>query len=486
VTAESGERKMKIIFGRSGAGVLASLAVSFLIGGCSLDGILKSDELPPNVRDPAITRTPEGALAAYYGARAQFAFAFGTASLGTSFVGLTGVIGDELNDRIIGNTGVLSLDTQRSIDVRQITELETTRGVSSDIFKSYSALQGTRGQTREAIGLVTRFAPPILQPLAGHLHALLGFTEVFLAELFCSGVPLSTVDFDGDFTARAGSSTEEVYAHAIALFDSALALAGDSTRFADLARIGKARALLGLGDLAQAAAIAAQVPDGYRYDITFAANPTAARNFAFTGTGWAFIVADREGVIGLDYRTSNDPRTRVTARGTNGQGFTVFHPNKYAIDGSSPIVLASGVEARLIEAEAALQTGGSWLDRLNALRTNGAFTTAPNPTDPTRTDTTWNAGTGGTAGLRPLADPGTPESRVDLVFRERAFWLFLTGQRQGDLRRLVRNYGRESETVYPSGAYPGGHNYGGDINLPIPGEERANNPNFNGCLSRDA
>ena len=44
--------------------------------------------------------------------------------------------------------------------------------------------------------------------------------------------------------------------------------------------------------------------------------------------------------------------------------------------------------------------------------------------------------------LAALADPGTPAAREDLMFRERAFWLFGTGHRLGDMRRMIRQYGR--------------------------------------------
>jgi hypothetical protein len=71
------------------------------------------------------------------------------------------------------------------------------------------------------------------------------------------------------------------------------------------------------------------------------------------------------------------------------------------------------------------------------------------------------------------------------MFRERAFWLFGTGHRLGDLRRLVRQYGRGSETVFPTGNYFKGGLYGTDVNIPVPFEER-NNPNFTGCLDRGA
>jgi hypothetical protein len=150
------------------------------------------------------------------------------------------------------------------------------------------------------------------------------------------------------------------------------------------------------------------------------------------------------------------------------------------------LVLASGVEARLIQAEAALQANdGSWLTMLNTLRTDGTFDTQPNADNPGQTDTLWHAGTGGVPGLAPLSDPQTANDDVDLLFRERAFWLFVTGHRQGDLRRLIRQYHRRQESVYPTGFYQGGLSaYGTDVTAPIPPQERLN-PLFTGCLNRD-
>jgi hypothetical protein len=339
--------------------------------------------------------------------------------------------------------------------------------------------------------LLTRYVPD--QPaLVGHTYALEAYAEMFLAELYCSGIPLSTVDFDGDYTLRPGSTTTQVLTHAVALFDSASALVGDSARFVHLAAVGKARALLGLGRYAEAATAAVGVPDDYRYAVSYSSDGNAS-NFltesSFSGgiLFWAYSVADQEGANGLNYITSGDPRTAATAMGTNASGRVVYTPTMYALTGESPVVLASGIEARLIEAEAALQAapdGGAWLAKLNALRTNGTFdTTATSPPD-----TLWHAGTGGVAGLGPLADPGTLDGRVDLLFRERAFWLFLTGHRQGDLRRLIRQYGRNAEDLYPVGSYPNGAgvSYGSDITMPIPPVEQLLNPLFTGCASRGA
>jgi len=72
------------------------------------------------------------------------------------------------------------------------------------------------------------------------------------------------------------------------------------------------------------------------------------------------------------------------------------------------------------------------------------------------------------------------------MFSERAFWLFGTGHRLGDLRRLVRHYGRAAESVFPTGAYFKGGVYGSDVNLPIPLEESNNPLAQTGCLDRRA
>jgi hypothetical protein len=149
-------------------------------------------------------------------------------------------------------------------------------------------------------------------------------------------------------------------------------------------------------------------------------------------------------VNGIAFLTAGDPRAQVDM---------VFHaPLEYESE-AAPIVLASTTEARLIQAEALLQAGdpsGS-LGMLNALRAS--------------------------IGLTPLSDPGTPDGRITQLFRERAFWLWLTGHRLGDLRRLVRHYGRSPDTVYPTGLYAGGpQKYGNQLDLAV---YEVNNPRYN-------
>jgi hypothetical protein len=132
----------------------------------------------------------------------------------------------------------------------------------------------------------------------------------------------------------------------------------------------------------------------------------------------------------------------------------------------------------LIAAEAALQTNpAGWLTDLNLLRA-----AAPN---------TYLALS---SGLPPLTDPGTDSARVSVMFRERAFWLFGTGTRLGDLRRLIRQYGRDQSTVYPVGPYAPTYqsqlptpipNYGTDVSLTLPTPVSGitiTNPNYKGCI----
>ena len=85
-------------------------------------------------------------------------------------------------------------------------------------------------------------------------------------------------------------------------------------------------------------------------------------------------------------------------------------------------------------------------------------------------------------GITPALTPGaTLAEAVDDLFYERAFWLYLTAHRLGDLRRLVRDYGRVADTVYPSGQYwKLGQSYGPDLSFPLPLDE-VGNPNYVAC-----
>ena len=101
---------------------------------------------------------------------------------------------------------------------------------------------------------------------------------------------------------------------------------------------------------------------------------------------------------------------------------------------------------------------------------------------------TLNAARATVTALTPLVDAGTEPARVNQLFRERAIWLFGRGYRLGDMRRLIRQYGRTADTVFPVGTWHKGGNYGTDVNFPVPQAE-LNNPNVPAgqtCMDRSA
>jgi hypothetical protein len=84
-----------------------------------------------------------------------------------------------------------------------------------------------------------------------------------------------------------------------------------------------------------------------------------------------------------------------------------------------------------------------------------------------------------------LPTPASKDAAINLFFREKAFWQFGRGNRLGDLRRLIRQYGRTQDNVFPAGSFFKGGNYGTDVNFPIHVDEQ-NNPNYKACTDRNA
>ena len=475
---------------------VALLALGGVMGCNELTG---HQPLPAGTNNPSFYSTPAGAI----GMRNA---AINAVEQGLpSFLIDAGLLTDELESNQTGaSPGAVvnsSLPSGGLLDARILPELSSGDGTNAD--RDYNNLQSVRGGVNQALGALTAYdtaAPPAMH---GELYALEGYAEILLADLFCSGVPLSTLDFQKDFTYHASSTTAQVYQDALAKLDSALALSSTDDTVQNLARVLKGRALLDLGQYAQAAQAVAAVPDGFQYRLVVQWASFSGGNLLNDQA----TASDREGGNGLPFVSSGDPRvalTPLTCPSDQTCPVPLTFPVKYSTTGYSPFIVADAIEARLIQAEAALQGGDAttWLTLLNALRTTGAIdsvhpdtiisTTGTGTVDTTvQPDTAWHPGTGaaelGIPGLRPLTDPGTLDARVSLTFQERAYWLFLTGHRQGDLRRLIRQYGRTQDHVYPTGRYfaPGTSVYGGDVTAPIPSTEFVN-PLFHGCLSRGA
>jgi hypothetical protein len=433
------------------AAPLLLLLVAGGITGCG-DPLDVSD--PTAILDDEVS-TPEGAELLRRGALSTLYSVIGR----SAFEG--GLLADEfLTQPSSLYTDVLQIPSPDELwDRRETMQYYETLG-STQAYDWWQELWLRR--TAVALDKLLAYAlPGAREAHTGEMFAVRGFAGVRLAEDFCAGFPLHAIE-DMKLVYGPPLSTEEAFEHALAALDSALAWAADSARVLNFARVARGRALLNLGRFAEAAAAVQDVPTDYVYqnEYTFNDNPLAA-----TATGWALegldegrrSVADREGGNGLDFVSANDPRVPTDSVGTTSNGALGLYTAQKYPSGSTPIVIASGIEARLIEAEAALRANDlpTWLGKLNALRA--------------------------TVGLVDTTDPGSDAARVDLTFRERAFWLFGTGHRLGDLRRLIRHHGRDSESVLPSGPHWRTGVYGSGTSFPFSKNEVAFSPGVTGC-----
>jgi starch-binding outer membrane protein, SusD/RagB family len=181
---------------------------------------------------------------------------------------------------------------------------------------------------------------------------------------------------------------------------------------------------------------------------------------------------------GLNYRSAQDPRIPYR---NDGACFTssiqCWKLLNYP-DFNADVPLASGVEARLIEAEAAMNRGDgvTMMAKINQLRAEAASLL---PLLYPEQQQVFPLPTAGAPSLGTLVDPVTPDARRALLFRERAFWMYATGHRLGDLRREVRNYGLPQSSVFPTGPYfrSASSPYGTDVAYPVPFNEE-NNTSF--------
>ena len=281
---------------------------------------------------------------------------------------------------------------------------------------------------------------------------MIAYTENITAEHMCNGLVFSEVGLDGTEFYGSPITIDAAFQRALAHADSGLAMITGTTAADNRVRyalqVTKGRILLNLDRHAEAATAVAGVPTSYQYLINHTLTGDANQTWTLNNSARRYSVSTVEGVNGLDFATANDPRLPVclgsvagctagTQRNRDDNTPIPLYIQRKWPDQTSDVVVAGGVEARLIEAEAQLDAGNATgaLTTLNALR---AAT---------------GTGSGGVSGLTALTDPGTAAGRVDQLFRERAFWMFGTGHRTGDLRRLIRQYGRTEAQVFPTGAW---------------------------------
>jgi len=445
---------------------------------------------PANLNDPrALPAIRAGAIGdftlAYSGSGAQ-----GSGGTTEGIIMTTGLLGDEwINSE--------TFPTRIEVDARRIqVNNATMQTVFRDLSRARRAAEFAADKYRALADTTASSGFP-------EMLALAGLTYVFFAENYCSGVPFSRASESGTFTFGPALTTTQILDTAISRFNAALAAAsalditkgvsaGTKALITNLATVGKARAQLDEDSLATAAATVAAVPTTFVYFAEHSEITTRENNGVFNGNTIfkRYSVADKEGGNGLPFRSVADPRTpsrRLPAANRGFDGATPQFDNLRFGTRSAPVPIATGLEARLIEAEAALQAGdfATFLSKHNALRQT--------PPPYIGTDTVGPA----IQTVAPLVNLGAADtvaagSAVNLHFAERARWLWLSAHRLSDLRRLVRQYGRLADAVFPTGPYFKAQfsAYGTDVNFPIPFDE-FNNPNLSdlpptqSCIDRN-
>lgn len=438
-----------------------------LISACSIDSVLEVEDF--EVATPESLENPAALPTLVAGAIGDFQVAYSGNGLNDAFTGAVGLFTDEFRS---SDTFTTRNDTDRRFLA------DPANGNLSDI--AYVALHRARRSAEAAAVALGRVAATT-DSRASEMLSISGFSYVALGEAFCSNQPAGGSGLDD---IRGPITTAQVFDTAIARFDAALAAVGAdgaTDRRRRLALVGKARALVNNDRVAEAAALVteAAVPTTFIHFNEHSDNSPRQENSVWNlnGSNRRYTVSEIEGGNGIGFRSANDPRLPWIDRAANGFDNTIplFEQLRYQ-DRSADVVIADGIEARLIEAEAALQANNipTFLAKLNKLRDSTALLMAARYTN-------WQANVirafGAVPTLAPLTDPGTQTAREDMLFRERAFWLYGTGHRLGDFRRLIRDYGRSAESVFPTGTWHKGGSFGADVAFSLPFRE-TNNPDF--------
>lgn len=447
---------------------------ALLIYGCNLtDKLLEPQN--PGLIDPEAVASPAAAEALRVGALGRFRRLVSGCPGDECLWQESGTLADEFKNADFQNT-------RQDIDQRSITSNNPTL--------DYDVITQIRGYIRDGIAAMQSYLPDQTAEI-GELHMALGFVEMSLAENYCNGIPLGSTT-NAEVTLGPPLSNAQVLDSASGHLDVALStITGDDETSVFMRRaalITKARILVDQGRYDEAAALVSvsAVPSTYQYVWTTSAadNDDDLGIWTLNNSVARITVSDSFDIINgavnvtdnaLPFASANDPRVPVASGddvdppvapedGTTPQFVQLLWGR------DDPIPVVSGIDARLIEAEA----------KLNALDIPGMMTILNNLRAAPPAIGNYQPGA-----MPALEEPDNQDDAISLFFREKAFWTFGRGQRLSDLRRLIRQYGRPQDQVFPTGEYLKGGTYGNDVNFPVGDEERAN-ALFQGCTDRDA
>ncbi|MHB1193550.1 MAG: RagB/SusD family nutrient uptake outer membrane protein [Longimicrobiales bacterium] len=446
----------------SAASLVAVAGMSLLALACTTDDILQVED--PDIINPSNVTSAAGANAVRLGALSRFV---GLTTGEESLFFLGGLFTDEwLN----GDSYIYKQEVDQRITPKE----------NSGIEGAMRTLHRVRLSAQQAVELLDEWNPSAPGWHTGEMFMLQAYALNIMAEHYCDGMIISNV-VEGREEYGEQMTAAQVYEIALARANDGLARVttgstADDVRVRNALALTKGRILVNLNRHAEAATAVSGVATNAEYVVHHSQTTWTNQFWNLNLNSGRYSVSDKEGVNGLDFASAKDPRvpvceTREAACRALGAG------RNNRDDLNTPLLIfmrwagreqavpvMQGVDARMIEAEAALKAGNA-AGALTILNTARA-----------------------TMGLTPLADAGSASARVDQLFRERAFWQYGRGFRTGDMRRLIRQYGRNQSQVFPIGEWHKGGSYGTDVDFPLPFDEE-NNPNLGiggGCLSRGA
>lgn len=410
---------------RSASLVLLAAIIPFAATGC--DGLLRVVD-PQQVVASDLER-PEHAQLLVDGAIADFHCAFG------HLVIVGGLLGTEL-------TNAHSTSGQTPFDRRSI---ETTGGwyannTCGDNLAAYRPISTARWTTDHVLMRLEAWTDAEVENrtrLIASAAVYAGYSHVLLGENFCT----AAVDGGPEL------SRQQVFERAEERFTRAIeaAQASGSTEVLNLAYVGRARTRLNLGRGPEAVSDAGQVPADFTVNAAYSDASSRSRNKLF----WEKVQSNRSTVAEpyreLTFEGVPDPRVPAVSLGRTGtdQQTEIWLTGKYA-SGSSPIRLASWVEAQLIIAE--VEGGQQAVDIINMLHDRAEL---------------------------PHFQSSDPAEILAQVLEERARELFLEGHHLNDLIRHNVPFDPPPGTPYKYGGQ-----YGDTRCMPLPDRERHNNPNM--------
>ncbi len=454
--------------GRTAAACAVAVG-SLLLGACNVKQELLAPQ-NPGVIDPGAVANTAAADALWVGTLGRWKASMNGGGNNTEAL---------WNWQALFTDELISGDTFSQRNDADSRSLQTNDAVLTPI---YQAAQQTRGRARDAINSLLAFdTSPLGKQHVGEMYMVMGYTEMELGESFCNGIPLGeTVNGAPVYTQPLTDA--DVFKQALARLDTALtfltATDAATVTIKQAVLVTRGRIKVDLGDYAGAAAEVATVPTSFQYTWDYT-QTTIDNEWWIMGTSVKrYTLGDSVNIAGqiqnaIPFARLNDARVKALNSGAPGEDNVTIFIDQGNWGRDDPIPPLSGIDARLIEAEAKLQSDiPGMMTILNTLRT-----------------TQQTLGIFKPATQSALATPADQTTATSLFFREKALWQFERGYRMGDLRRLVRQYGRTQDKVFPTGPFvrngtPSG-TFGTQVAFPVPDHE-LNNPNFHGCLDLKA